>query len=138
MTPTAKNLTDKDFQRLLELHSQLRRFVHWTETQAKEAGITPAQHQLMLAIRGHDDPRGPAIGEVANYMMLRHHSVVGLTDRAEEAGLVERKADPDDHRVVRLRLTRKGANVIQKLNGVHAEELSRLGRGIENLKPPEG
>src|SRR5690349_1571259 len=82
MTPT---LGDDDYRRLLELRSGLRRFLRWSEQAAQSAGLTPAQHQLLLAVRGHDDPRGPTVGDVAEHLLLRHHSAVGLIDRAETA-----------------------------------------------------
>jgi DNA-binding MarR family transcriptional regulator len=72
---------------------------------ARAAGLTPAQHQLLLAIRGHGDPRNPTIGEVADHLLLHHNIAVDLIDRADAAGLVSRTRDEDDHRVVRLHLT---------------------------------
>ena len=70
--------------RLLEFRTGLRRFLHWSEEQARAAGLTAAQHQLLLAVRGHDG--GPTIGEVAEQLLLRHHSAVELVDRAERPG----------------------------------------------------
>ncbi len=125
-------LTDADYERLLEFRTGLRRFLKWSGEQAERVGLSPAQHQLMLAIRGHRDPRGPTIGDVANELLLRHHSAVGLVDRAESAGLVRRIHDPDDHRVVRIRLTATGARKIRQLSAVMLEELDRLG---ERLRP---
>src|ERR1700685_4815675 len=93
---------DADYEDLLALLTGLRRFGRWSEQQAEGAGLTPAQQQLLLAIRGHPDHRGPTVGEVADYLLLRHHSAVGLVDRAEEAGLVTRNRDEKDHRNVRL------------------------------------
>jgi DNA-binding MarR family transcriptional regulator len=119
-------LTDADYEDLLTLRTGLRRFLRWSEQQAEEAGLTPAQHQLLLAIRGHTDPRGPTIGEVADYLLLRHHSAVGLVDRADAAGLVQRGRDPDDHRVVRLQLTSAGNKRLEALFELHLEELERL------------
>src|SRR5919201_1005556 len=106
MTPKP---TDDDYRRLLELRTGLRRFLRWSEQQARAAGITPAHHQLMLAIRGHGGGRGPTIGDVAGYLLLRHHSAVGLIDRAEAAGLVHRSQDPENLSTVRLHLTEKGS-----------------------------
>lgn len=123
MTPTP---SDEDYRRLLELRTGLRRFLRWSERQAEAAGLTPAQHQLLLAIRGHPDPRGPTITEVATYLLLRHHSAVGLIDRAEAAGLVSRSQDPDKLTTVRLRLTTKGARQLEKLSELHLEELAHL------------
>src|SRR5438105_3873605 len=100
---------DDDYRRLLDLRTGLREFLRWSEQQATAVGITPAQHQLLLAVRGNSDREGPTIGDLADALLLRHHSAVGLVDRAVDAGLVSRHADAIDHRVVRLRLTPLGA-----------------------------
>ena len=138
-------LTDADYEDLLTLRTGLRRFLRWSEQQAEEAGLTPAQHQLLLAIRGHSDPRGPTIGEIADYLLLRHHSAVGLVDRADAAGLVERVRDPDDHRIVRLTLSAQGAKRLEALSALHLEELQRLSlrlpsawRGLMPRQPLHG
>lgn len=132
-------LPDEAYARLLALRSGLRRFLCWSEQQAADAGLTPAQHQLLLAIRGHPDPRGPTIGEVADYLLLRHHSTVGLVDRADAAELVTRERDEEDHRVVRLRLTDTGAARLEALSALHLQELERLPREVtaawEGLRP---
>ena len=117
---------DAEYQRLLELRTGLRRFLHWSEERALAAGLTATQHQLLLAIRGHADPRGPTVGEAAAYLLLRHHSAVGLVDRAVKAGLIERFPDADDRRVVRLRLTAHGAAILHQLSAQHLDELQRL------------
>jgi DNA-binding MarR family transcriptional regulator len=123
-------LADADYEDLLALRTGLRRFQRWSEQEAEAAGLTPAQHQLLLAIRGHTDRRGPTVGEVADYLLLRHHSAVGLVDRAEEAGLVTRVRDQEDHRIVRLRLSAKGAKRLDALSEHHLEELRRLARNV--------
>jgi len=121
-----RSLTDTDYRRLLMLRTGLRRFERWSQERAAEVDLTSAQHQLMLAIRGHPDDRGPTIGDVAEYLQLRHHSAVGLVDRAEAAGLVFRVGDPSDARVVRLALTPAAQRRLTSLAAVHLEELSRL------------
>jgi DNA-binding MarR family transcriptional regulator len=125
-TARSRRIGDADYQRLLEFRTGLRRFLHWSEEQAQAAGVSPAQHQLLLAIRGHRDARGPTIGDVADYLLLRHHSAVELVDRAEGAGLVRRRHDRDDHRVVRLQLTARGAEKLRRLTAGTLEELNRL------------
>jgi DNA-binding MarR family transcriptional regulator len=125
--------SDRDYQRLLELRTGLRRFLHWSESQAQAAGITPAQHQLLLAIRGHDDSRGPTIGEIADYLVVRHHSAVGLTDRAVAAGLVARRPDLESPGTVRLSLTARGSDRLDTLAELHVEELARLAPTMEAL-----
>jgi DNA-binding MarR family transcriptional regulator len=122
--PTA--VANADYQLLLEFRTGLRRFLHWSEEQAHSVGLSPMQHQLLLAVRGHPAPRGPTIGDVAEHLLLRHHSAVGLVDRAESAGLVHRGQDRDDHRIVRLRLTARGAEKLRRLTAAALEELARL------------
>ena len=131
MTERTSNLRDEDFVRLLAFRDGLRRFQHWSEEQAKAVGLTGAQHQLLLAIRGHGE--APSIREVAEHLLLRHHSVVELIDRAVTAGLVERIGDAHDQRVVRLRLTDTGEDRVAALAGVHLEELSRLRPRFDSL-----
>lgn len=123
----------------------MRLFDRWSEQQAKAAGLTAAQHQLLLAIRGHRDPRGPTIGEVADYLLLRHHSVVGLVDRAAAMKLISRSRDESDRRVVRLALTPEGARRLEELSKLHIEQLKRLGtsfsdisEGLDPVQRPHG
>jgi DNA-binding MarR family transcriptional regulator len=123
MTPEP---TDEDYRRLLELRTGLRRFLRWSEQQAQAAGLTPAQHQLLLAIRGHPDERGPTVGDVADHLLLRHHSAVGLIDRAEAAGLVARRPDPSNSSAVRLGLTERGSRQLEALSELHLQELEHL------------
>lgn len=126
-------LSKSDFARLLAFRTDLRRFERWSERQAKAAGLSPAQHQLMLAVKGHDDRRGPTVGEIADYLLLRPHSAVELVDRAEAAGLVVRqKVDPDG-RVVRVGLTPDGEARLQSLSALHLNELKRLAPTLKHL-----
>ena len=126
-------LNQSDFEHLLALRTGLRRFLHWSELQAKEAGITPSQHQLLLAIKGHSDPDGPTVGEVANSLVLRHHSAVGLIDRAVAAGLVTRTPDAANHTSVRLAVTPVGLEKLDRLSETHLEELKHLAPAMRSL-----
>ncbi len=127
------DLRDSDYERLLQFRAGLRRFLRWSEDQARGAGVTPAQHQLLLAVRGHPDPRGPSIGELAEYLSLRHHSAVGLVDRAAAAGLVARHPDEQQHGTVRVELTAAGEERLEALSALHLDELSRLAPTMEAL-----
>ncbi len=119
-------LDDGQYRELLEFRTGLRRFLRWSEDQAAAAGLTGQQHQLLLAVRGHAGPEAPTIGDVAEHLLLRHHSAVELVDRAERAGLVRRHGDGGDRRLVRLQLTAKGRRVLDRLTAAHLEELARL------------
>jgi DNA-binding MarR family transcriptional regulator len=119
-------LDQADFEHLLQLRTGLRRFLRWSEQQSKEAGLTPAKHQLLLAIRGHPDPAGPTIGEIADYLVLRHHSAVGLIDRAVLDGLVKRAPDESSRSVVRVTLAPDGIAKLDALAETHLQELAHL------------
>ena len=131
MTP--RRPTDADYQRLLDVRTRLRRFLRWSADKAEAAGLTAAQHQLLLAVRGHPGPTDPTIGELAGYLLLRHHGAVQLVDRAEAGGWVERVGDQTDHRVVRVALTTRGASVLESLAAEHLEELRRIGSAFAAL-----
>jgi DNA-binding MarR family transcriptional regulator len=115
----------------------LRRFMRWSEEQAAEAGLTPAQHQLLVAIKGHPGPFPPAMREIADYLLLQSHSAVGLVDRAEAAGVVRRQPDRDDGRVVRVQLTEKGDHLVTSLTRAHLAELRKLAVALNELLPDQ-
>ncbi len=119
-------VTDHDYARLLTVRTALRRFEHWSAQTAGTQGLTASQHQLLLAVRGDSSPGGPTIGAVADYLLVRHHSAVELVDRTEKAGLIRRLRDAEDHRAVRLELTREGRRILAALSAAHLEELARL------------
>lgn len=119
-------LPDDVYSRLLAFRTRLRRFERWSADQAQAAGLTPAQHQLLLAVRGHSDSRGPTVGDIAEYLLLRHHSAGELIQRAEAAGLVTRVRDSGDQRVIRLQLTQTAAQCLQSLTELHLKELERF------------
>jgi len=128
-----RQLSDGDYEQLLRFRTGLRRFLRWSEAAATAAGLTPAQHQLLLAIRGHAGRTEPTIGDVADALLVRHHSAVGLVDRAEAAGLVRRHVDRDDARVVRLTLTAAGSRRLANLTDAHLDELAVLSSTLRPL-----
>ena len=98
-----------------------------TTTKSRFAvGLSPAQHQLLLAIRGHAGDEAPTISDVAESLLLKRHSAVELVDRAERRRLVRRVPDRDDHRVIRLELTATGRKKLDALSALALEELRRL------------
>jgi len=131
-------LTQQDFERLLEFRVTLRRFQRWSKDQAQAEGLTHVQHQLLVAIKGHRGDLPPSVGDLAGYLLLRPHSTVELVDRAEAAALVERTPDGDDGRVVRVRLTRAGDRVLQKLTRAHLDRLHELATVLDELVTRHG
>jgi DNA-binding MarR family transcriptional regulator len=128
---------DEEYTRLLAVRVGLRRFLRWSREQAAKVGLTSAQHQLLLAIRGHPDSRGPSVGELADYLCTRHHSAVQLIDRTEQLGLITRtRAQDEDRRVVRLTLTKAGQEKLTLLSTAHLEELRHLASLVNPLVDP--
>lgn len=117
---------DKDYERLLAFRTALRRFDQWSREAAAAAGLTHAQHQLMLAVRGHPGDKDPTIRDVAEYLLVKHHTAGELADRVEALGLLRRVPDVEDRRAVRLQLTDSGHQVLAQLTEVHLQELERL------------
>jgi DNA-binding MarR family transcriptional regulator len=122
-----------DYNALLAFRTALRKFNHWSEQQARTVGLTHAQHQLLLAIKGHDGAQSPTIGEVADYLLLRHHSAVELANRVQAAGLITRQRDGSDARVVRLALTADGERCLRELSQLHLSELRQLAPLLQHV-----
>jgi DNA-binding MarR family transcriptional regulator len=129
-------LTRQDFEKLLAFRTSLRRFQRWSEDQASAAGLTHVQHQLLVAVKGHPGDKPPTVGELAGYLLQRHHSTVELVDRAAAAGLVERVPDARDGRIVRVRLTALGERRLAELTPSHLAELRHLATALNELLGP--
>lgn len=123
----------QEFENLLTFRVTLRRFQRWSEDQAGAAGLTHAQHQLLVAIKGHPGDRPPSIREIADYLLLQSHSAVGLVDRAEAAGFVRRRTDPDDARVVRVELTGEGDRLVTQLTRATLAEIRKLAIALNDV-----
>lgn len=126
-------ITQADYEALAELRYALRQFLHFSEDAARAAGLTPQQHQAMLAIKGFPGSGRITIGKLAERLQIRHHSAVGLVDRLVSERYVRRVTDKQDRRQVRLALTSRGEAVLEKLSAVHYEQLHRMGPQINRL-----
>jgi DNA-binding MarR family transcriptional regulator len=116
--------TQRDYDRLAGFRYALRRFLRFSETAALRAGISPAQYQLLLFVRGFRQP--PTLTDLAERLQVRHQSAVGLVERCERAGLVRRGRDRSDRRRVRVRLTRRGADLLRRLVAAHGPQFAVL------------
>jgi DNA-binding MarR family transcriptional regulator len=119
----APQLRDADYRALARFRHQLRRFLAFSEEAAREVGLEPRQHQLLLALRGLPEDVEPTVQVLAEQLVLKHHTVVELLDRLEAKGLIKRERDPADRRRAHIAMTRKGADLVRKLSDVHVEEL---------------
>src|SRR5262245_13254072 len=122
-----KTTTQPDFTAMAELRYQIRRFLRFSETAARKAGIEPQQHQLLLAVRGLPDELKPTVGVLAERMQLQHHSTVELIDRLVERGFLFRLRSTDDKRQVLVKLTHDGEEFLKGLSLHHLQELQAAG-----------
>lgn len=124
-------LSGVEYMRLLAFRAELRRFLAWSESAARRAGLTPSLHQLLLAVRGHPGPGAPSVGDVADALRVRHHSAVELAQRAETAGLISRMRDAEDHRRMRLTLTPLGRERLEALTREHLPRIAALAAALD-------
>lgn len=117
-------MREADYAALAKFRYQLRTFLAFSEAAAQSAGLTPQQHQALLAIKGLADPDGASVGDIARFLLIRHHTAVGLVDRMVKLELIGRKADPEDARRVLVKLTAKGEQKLRSLSRIHVDELS--------------
>ena len=125
----ARAARERDYVRLARFRHALRRFLRFSEAQARTARISPNQYQLMLFIRGFPGP-SPSIADLADRLQVQHQSAVGLVDRSARAGLVRRQTDADDRRRVRVVLTQRGERILARLVAAHARQFDRLSRAL--------
>ena len=119
-----------EYRALAQFRNEIRRFLHFSEQEARRYGLEPQQHQLLLAIKGLPAEAQATIGELAGRFQLKHHSMVELVNRLEKHGYVARTADTSDRRQVIVYLTRSGARVLHQLSLVHRSELDTAGPAL--------
>jgi DNA-binding MarR family transcriptional regulator len=124
--PTSRS----DYQKLAAFRYALRRFLRFSEEAAAQVGLTPQQHQALLAIEGFPGRNYASVRELAERLQLTHHSVVGLVDRLEKAGLVSRRASPTDKRIVLIKVSGRGQRLLGKLTRAHKAQLRQFGPEI--------
>jgi DNA-binding MarR family transcriptional regulator len=122
-----KPLTDAEYVALAEFRYQLRRFLRYTEEQARSRGLHPQQYQLLLAIKGLPKTLTPTIAALAERMQLNHNSIVELVNRCEKSGLLKRSRDDNDRRWVSLSVTEKGNAVLRQQASASRQELLSIG-----------
>jgi DNA-binding MarR family transcriptional regulator len=123
---TPAPLTKQDFEALAQFRFGIRRYLRFSEETVRRHGLTPQQYQLLLALKGFPGREWATVGELADRLQLRHHSVVELLNRAEGQALVERASDPSDGRAVRVLLTSAGEQILGRLSALHRDELQRM------------
>jgi DNA-binding MarR family transcriptional regulator len=121
------NVALADYRALAAFRFEIRKFLAFSERVAREHGIEPQQHQLLLAIQGFPDDAPPTIGDIAERLCVEHHTTVGLADKLQARRLLRRQRGTEDRREVFLQLTPKGLALLKKLSVLHREQLLQIG-----------
>ncbi len=124
--PARKPITKSQYENLAAFRFALRKFLRFSEDAAVSAGLTPQQHQALLAIKGFPGRDHVTVGELAERLQIKHHSAVGLIDRLVLEDLVTRDASAEDRRQVDIRLTAHGEEMLEELASLHREQLRLL------------
>lgn len=121
-----RGIMQADYTALAEFRYVLRCFLEFSENAAKEVGLTPRQHQALLAIKGYGRGKPISVGDLAERLRIRHHSAVELANRLSDGGLVVRSQDEEDQRRVLLSLTARAEEHLAELSAAHLDELARI------------
>jgi DNA-binding MarR family transcriptional regulator len=122
----AKADHEETVRSLAQFRYALRKFLRFSENAARECGVTPQQHQLMLGVAGYTGRNSATVSELAEFLQERNQSVVGLVERAVQNGLVRRTQDSRDRRVVIVSLTPRGEEILLMLTKLHQDEIRRI------------
>ena len=109
---------------------RLRKFLRFSESAARNEGVTPLQHQLLLGVAGFNSKGNATISELAEFLQERHNSVVELVARAVDRGLVRKDHNVSDRRFVYVSLTARGKAMLSNLARLHRAEIERLRTGL--------
>lgn len=132
---TVQNQAEDAIRNLAWFRYNLRKFLRFSEKAARQCGVTPQQHQLMLGIAGYTGRGSATVSELAEFLQERHNSVVGLVERAAQRGLVNKEHDTSDRRFVLVSLTSLGEEILARLTELHEEEVQAAQQAL--LKVPK-
>jgi len=122
-----------DYETLARFRYELRKFLAFSESEANRAGLTAQQYQALMAIRGFSSQEPLSIGDLAGYMLIRHHTAVELVDRMVKLEIIRRDIDPADGRRVILQLSGHGERLLRRLYRIHVQELRSMGPTLTKM-----
>ena len=126
-------LTKRDYEILANFRARLRNFLHFSEEEARREGLTPQQHQLLLAVQGSPGRTWATVSELSECLQVKNHSTVGLINRMVEVGLVCRRKSEADHRSTEIHVTPRGEELLNRLTVAHRRELLELSAEIREM-----
>lgn len=126
-------VSQTEYETLAAFRYQLRQFLRFSEKAAQRVGLTPQQHQALLTIKGFPGRDYVTIGELAEWLQVKHHSAVGLVNRLVAQELVMRQSSTEDRRQVYITLTPRGTELLSELTAAHKEEVRRIRVTLQEL-----
>jgi DNA-binding MarR family transcriptional regulator len=130
---TSSRAAAVNYETLAQFRYELRRFQAFSEAAANRSGLTAQQHQALLAIRGFSRREPVFVGDLAHYLLIRHHTAVELVDRLVKLKVISRSIDAADGRRVLVQLTREGERRLQRLSRIHLGELRSIGPALTKM-----
>ncbi len=122
-----------EYATLAAFRYALRRFLRFSEAAAEKVGLTAQHYQALLVVCATPEGKQVSINLLAQQLLIKHNSAVGLVDRLAKQGLLMRRPSRDDARKVSLRLTAEGSRMLGRLAGIHRDELERVGPQLREL-----
>lgn len=119
------DLNSATAQKLLKAFMQFRK-TGWHEK--KIGGYNPSEFKVLAAIQQHANDKGTdmKVSEISQILQVTSPTVTQIINVLEKDGLVERRIDPDDRRVVKITLTNKGIDVTSKARKAFTESFLGL------------
>ncbi|MFI5202678.1 MAG: MarR family winged helix-turn-helix transcriptional regulator [Candidatus Kapaibacterium sp.] len=102
-----------------------------TDRVLAEAGLTGEQFNILRILRGAGKEGHPS-GEIGCRMIDRSPDVTRRLDTLEKQGLVERERSSGDRRVVRVRITKKGLGVLDRITPKLHEFESKISASLKD------
>jgi DNA-binding MarR family transcriptional regulator len=120
-----------DYAAAARFRTALRRFMRESETASRAAGVTPQQYLLLLQVAASEDGTA-TVTELVKRLVLTQSTVTELVQRAEAAGLLERRSAAHDARVVHLSLSERGEAILDAVHGTLKGERARLRKMLDS------
>jgi DNA-binding MarR family transcriptional regulator len=120
-------VTDAYYAALAAFRRDVRRFLAFSQSAARAAGLPPQQHQALLAIKGRAKGPPVTVGQLAEDLLVAPHTATELVERLVRGGLLTKRKAPVEARRVELVLTGRAEKVLRTLSAAHLAELHKIG-----------
>ncbi|RDJ09429.1 MarR family winged helix-turn-helix transcriptional regulator [Rhizobium grahamii] len=117
-------LSEVDYEALANLRYRIRKFRQFSTKAAEKLGLTPQQHQALLAIKGLRSGAQMSVSMLAERLFVPAASAADLARSLEEHGYVI--VDVKQRRRPILRLTDKAEEILRRLTPAHLYEIREM------------